>query len=134
MRIRGWIGLATLSFTACATGAAAFGGSARHALLDRLYFGRAIGDTGQVSDSAWAAFAREIITPRFPDGMTAWRARGQWRSGSGTIVHEPTVVLEIVHPANDSAEVAVREIVAEYKRRFRQEAVLRVTSDVRVTF
>jgi hypothetical protein len=102
--------------------------------MDQLYFGRAIGDTGLVSDSAWAAFAGEVVTPRFPDGFTSWRAEGQWRGANGVIVREPSVVLEIVHRPTAADDSAIVVIAAEYKRRFHQEAVLRLTSAVRATF
>ncbi len=102
--------------------------------LDRLYFGRAIADTGIVSDSAWTVFVNDIVTPRFPAGITTWRAEGQWRSSTGAVVREPTVVLEIVHPRSQGAETALRTVILEYKRRFLQEAVLRVTTEVRAQF
>jgi hypothetical protein len=109
---------------------AAFGDT----VVDRLYFGRSIRDGGTVSDSAWGAFLREVVTPRFPDGLTVYRAEGQWREGDGRIVREESFVLEIVHAAGPSAEADFREIAAEYKHRFRQEAVMRVTSPARQRF
>lgn len=102
--------------------------------LDRLYFGRAIGDTGVVSDSAWSLFMREVVTPRFPAGVTSWRAEGQWRSRTGTVVLEPSMVLEIIHPPSQDVEDALRAVILEYERRFHQESVLRVTTDVRAQF
>ncbi len=102
--------------------------------LDRLYFGRAIGDSAVVSDSAWAVFVREVVAPRFPDGLTTWRGEGQWRTATGTVVREPSVVMEIIHVAGDSTESALRAVILEYKRRFHQESVLRVTTDVRAQF
>jgi hypothetical protein len=102
--------------------------------LDRLYFGRAIVDTGMVSDSAWALFVREVVTPRFPAGITFWRGEGQWRSSTGAVVREPSVVLEIIHAPSQSAEDALQAVILEYERRFLQEAVLRVTTDVRAQF
>jgi hypothetical protein len=102
--------------------------------LDRLYFGRAIADTGLVSDSAWAVFVREVVTPRFPAGITFWRGEGQWRSSTGAVVREPSVVLEIIHVPSQSAEDALQAVILEYERRFLQEAVLRVTTDVRAQF
>lgn len=102
--------------------------------LDRLYFGRAIGDTGLVSDSAWSLFMREVVTPRFPAGITSWRAEGQWRSSTGTVVREPSMVLEIIHPPSRDVEDALRAVILEYERRFQQESVLRVTTDVRAQF
>jgi hypothetical protein len=102
--------------------------------LDRLYFGRAIADTGLVSDSAWAVFVREVVTPRFPAGITFWRGEGQWRSSTGAVVREPSVVLEVIHAPSQSAEDALQAVILEYERRFLQEAVLRVTTDVRAQF
>src|SRR5687768_12410641 len=65
---------------------AAFGDT----VTDRLYFGRGVRDGETVSDSAWAAFLREVVTPRFPDGLTVYRAEGQWREDDGLILREQT--------------------------------------------
>jgi hypothetical protein len=110
---------------------AAFGDT----VADRLYFGRSIPDSGgTVSDSAWTGFLREVVTPRFPDGLTVYHAEGQWRQGDGRILREETFVLEIVHPAGPSADADFREIAAEYKRRFCQQSVMRVTTPARQNF
>jgi len=74
------------------------------------------------------------VTPRFPDGFTSWRAEGQWRGTNGSIVREPSVVLEIVHRPTAAADSAIVAIASEYKRRFHQEAVLRLTTPVFATF
>ncbi|HEU4558145.1 MAG TPA: DUF3574 domain-containing protein [Longimicrobium sp.] len=101
-------------------------------VADRLFFGRNIPGGGTVSDSAFAAFVDEVVTPRFPDGLTIYRADGQWRGESGRVEREQSVVIEVVHPAGPAADGELREIAEEYKRRFRQEAVLRVTVPVRM--
>jgi len=98
------------------------------AVQELLYFGAAK-PAGRVAAEDWSAFLAETVTPRFPTGLTAWSASGQWRSASGSIVREPSYVLSLVHPANSASEVAIREIVDAYKHRFQQEAVLRVRSD-----
>lgn len=104
-------------------------------VADRLYFGRDIpGGGGTVSDSAWSAFLREVVTPRFPTGLTVYRAEGQWREDDGRIVSEPSFVLEVIHPSNPAIEAALRDIAEDYKRRFRQEAVMRITSPARPRF
>lgn len=102
--------------------------------LDRLYFGRAIGDTGRVSDSAFAVFLRDVVTPRLPDGFTVLHGEGQWRSGAGTVVREPAVLLEFVHHPDAASERALGELIADYKRRFAQESVMRLTLPARVRF
>lgn len=113
--------------TALACAPAIHSGAGEPVVVERLYFGRHSADTLIVTDSAWAVFVTEVVTPRFPAGLTVWSATGQWRDPDGRIQREPSFVLELVLPArtpdNDAAIVA---IVAEYKRRFRQEAVLRV--------
>jgi hypothetical protein len=95
------------------------------AVSESLYFGTAK-PVGVVSRADWAAFLSGVVTPRFPAGLTAWPAAGQWQSADGTITHENSFVLTLVHPADDGSERAVAAIVAEYKSRFQQEAVLRV--------
>ena len=87
-----------------------------------------------VTDSAWEAFLHEYVTPRFPDGLTVWRAEGQWRDPFGTVVREATLMLEVFHPPSSMADVALGEIANEYKTRFKQDAVLRTTSPVSVRF
>ena len=110
---------------ACAP--AVHSGAPEPVVVERLYFGRHSADTLIVTDSAWAVFVTEVVTPRFPAGLTVWSATGQWRGSDGSIQREPSFVLELVLPdrAHDT-DAAIAAIVAEYKRRFRQEGVLRV--------
>ena len=89
---------------------------------DTLYFGTAKPDGGVVTESDWQQFLRDSVTPRFA-GFTHWEASGSWK---GTA--ESTHVLVIIHPAGQ--ENAIQQIVDEYKKRFAQESVLRVRSDV----
>ena len=103
-------------------------------LVERLYFGRDVGDSLVVTDSAWAAFLVEVVTPRFPGGFTAWRAEGQWRSASGVLEHEPSFVVEFVLPVRADTDLALSEIISEYKRRFHQESVLRVRASARASY
>ena len=93
-----------------------------------LYFGTQK-PVGRVTPEDWAQFLSETVTPRFPEGLTAWRASGQWLSASGSIVQESSYVLSLVHPDNSSAERAIQEMLASYKSQFQQEAVLRVKSN-----
>jgi len=107
---------------------------APNAVLDRLYFGRSIPGGGTVSEDDWRAFLRDQVTPRFPEGSTSWRAEGQWRDASGAIVREESYVLELVHDDSAARDRDVRDIVAAYRERFRQESVMRVTQRVRASF
>jgi hypothetical protein len=110
----------------CATGPGpACPAGERRSVDELIYFGTGMVD-GVVSDEQWAAFLRDVVTPRFPDGLTTWPASGQWRAGDGSLTLENTHVLNLVHAADDTTEKAVQAIIADYKDRFRQEAVLRV--------
>jgi hypothetical protein len=98
------------------------------AVQELLYFGTDE-PSGRVTPEDWAQFLEETVTPRFPEGLTAWRASGQWRTASGAVVQEPSYVLSLVHPPSAAAEKAIEELVSSYKAKFQQEAVLRVKSN-----
>jgi hypothetical protein len=93
---------------------------------DSLYFGTAK-PQGAVSPDEWRAFLQAEVTPRFPDGLTVIAANGQWRGADGTIAREPSYVLNLVHAPGTASDRAIAEIIASYRQRFRQEAVLRVS-------
>jgi len=92
---------------------------------DRLFCGLSIPGGAAVSQAELDAFVAEVVEPRFPQGFTMWRARGEWKGGS-----EDVVVFEFLRPAGAELDRAVVEIAGEYKRRFRQEAVLRAVTPV----
>ena len=99
------------------------------AIQDTLYFGTAK-PAGSVGADEWAAFLEQVVTPRFPQGLTVSAAAGQWRGADGTIMREATHVLHLIHTDETVHERAIADIVAAYKRRFEQEAVLRVKANV----
>jgi hypothetical protein len=92
---------------------------------DVVYFGRNRPGGGAVSDAEWQTFLGEIVTPRFPSGLTVVDATGQWRGASGAVEQERSEIVTVFHGGDDAARRAVEEVAAEYKRRFQQEAVLR---------
>lgn len=102
------------------------------AVQELLYFGTDK-PGGRVTAEDWAQFLGETVTPRFPEGLTAWQASGQWLSATGTLVREPSYVLSLVHPRGAATESAIRELIASYKARFQQEAVLRVSAHACIT-
>jgi hypothetical protein len=128
------VGCLTLALvlSSCATIGRRDGLRAAH--LERLYFGRNIGDTSIVSDSAWAAFVRETITPAFPEGATVWNADGQWRGPDGTLVRERSFVVELLHLVTPDVERRVQTVMDDYKKRFAQQSVLRMVTNVRASF
>jgi hypothetical protein len=92
---------------------------------DVMYFGRNRPSGGTITDEEWQAFLDQVLTPRFPAGLTVVAATGQWRGKSGLVEQERSEVVTVFHSGNETDRQAVKEVVAEYRRRFQQEAVLR---------
>jgi hypothetical protein len=108
-------------------------GEATGAVQSMLYFGLKSDDGSGVSEQEWAAFLAEIVTPRFPDGLTVLDAYGQSR-GSGAepdaIKAQLTKVLIVVHGSTPEAATALAEIKAEYRRRFAKSRVFHTETPV----
>lgn len=90
-----------------------------------LFFGR-----GGVAAAPWSAFLAEVVTPEFPDGLTATDVQGQWRDPrDGRIGREPSTVVAIAVPraAYDAAKVA--RVIDAYRVRFNQQSVGKLLSE-----
>src|SRR5471032_659185 len=79
---------------------------------------------GAVSDADWASYLAEDVTPRFPGGLTAIDAAGQWRNPSGVISRERSKLLVIVVFDAPAHVPKVQAIIDVYLKRFRQQSVL----------
>jgi hypothetical protein len=99
--------------------------------MDTLYFGTQKPDgSAPVTDAEWQQFLADEITSRFPSGLTTWEASGQWRDEHNVIERERTHIVQLVHPVSRDVEGRITAIVAAYKKKFAQESVFRVRSDV----
>ena len=87
-----------------------------------------------MSDSAWNGFVRTVLTPAFPEGATVWDAAGQWRAPNGELVREQSFVVELVHVVTPDSEERVQLVMADYKRRFAQQSVLRLVTTAWAAF
>jgi hypothetical protein len=100
-----------------------------------LLLGRKIGDRLGVSETQFLNFLDREITPRFPDGLTFYDARGQYRdSERKRIVREPSKVVMIVLPGGPEDMTRLNEIAEAYKKRFRQQSVGIVLRQACVSF
>ena len=108
------------------------GGASAPRMKTTLYFGLTR-DKGAISELEWQIFLRDEVTRRFPDGLTAWDAEGQWRTPAGTIDQERSKVLLLVHPDTEDARRGVQELIATYRKAFQQQSVLWESSRVCVT-
>ena len=88
-----------------------------------LYFGLQR-PKGAVSELEWQIFLRDEVTRQFPDGLTVWEAEGQWRTPAGSVEHEHSKVLLLVHADTAAARQAVQSVIETYRRAFDQDSVL----------
>jgi len=95
-----------------------------------LYFGRDKPAGGEVTDAEWGAFLNEVVTSRFPDGLSVFDSSGQFREPSGRIVRERSKRLVVIVFDAPAHKAKVVEIVEAYKRRFGQYSVFRVEQPV----
>ena len=101
---------------------------------DRLFFGLGTPD-GIVSEDVWVRFLAEIVTPRFPNGLTVVDANGQWRAlGEQHVTIEPSRVVEITHDDSPETNRHIREVVAIYKRQYRQHSVMLTRARIEACF
>jgi Protein of unknown function (DUF3574) len=95
-----------------------------------LYFGRDKAMGGEVTDAEWGAFVAEVVTSRFPDGLSVFDASGQYRDSSGRIVRERSKRLVIVVFDAPAHRARLDQIIDAYKQRFGQNSVFRVEQPV----
>lgn len=102
----------------------------------RLYFGLGAGAHGEpVGEADWQAFVDEVVTPRFPDGLTVLDGYGQWRAdATAPIGREASKVLVIVLPDLRESLPDLRALAGLYKHRFRQQSVLLTAKPVCAAF
>lgn len=92
-----------------------------------LFFGMDKPTGGTVSETEWQKFVADIVTPRFPDGLTVDDALGQYLDGK-TLVREKSKQLILIYPRKykTSSSKKIEEIRAAYIKAFDQRSVLRV--------
>jgi hypothetical protein len=94
-----------------------------------LYFGRNIGTTGKVTNREFREFLNTVVTPRFPDGLTTYNAKGQFLDSTETLIREPSKVVSLILEDTQQNEQSINEIISAYKRKFQQESVLQVVDE-----
>ena len=119
--------LFALSVAACAAPACGPGLSGGAAI--DLYFG------GSPDAAAWRSFVAESLIREFPEGSTTVDAEGTWLSRrQGRTLVERSKLVTLIVPDARAAEPGVGRLIADYKRRFDQDSVLRVERAVCFAF
>ena len=100
----------------------------------RLFMGRNSDGVEVVSDQDWAVFLQDIVTPRFPNGLTVLDGEGQWQLESGDIERERSKVLVILSPQGGDAQAHLAEVATSYKDFFDQGVVIQTSAGVCTSF
>lgn len=100
----------------------------------QLFFGRNIGDKAGVSEADFHRFVDEVLTPKFPDGLTVLDGGGQWRGDENKLIRESAKVVLVVLPKGRDGSARLDAARNAYKSRFHQESVLLITQAACVSF
>jgi hypothetical protein len=110
-------------------------GGQRPSQVAELMFGRNIGRRLAVNEADWSRFVDREIISRFPSGLTMFNAAGEWRDdATKKIMREPSKVVQIVLPGQAEDIARLNEVVAAYKRRFKQQSVVMIVRPACVSF
>jgi len=127
--------LVLAALTACTTAPDLRCTAPSHAMQKvELFFGAATNDGKPIPKAAWEEFLDREVTPRFPAGLTATEASGQWQRPDGTIEKSPARVLSIWYDITKDASAKIEAVREAYKTRFQQLSVMRVDSTDCVSF
>jgi hypothetical protein len=85
---------------------------------------------GPVPIGQWNQFLAQVVTPLFPDGLTWSDVQGQWRAPDGNIRKLPSRILIILYPDSRKNDRAIEQVRQQFKSRFHQLSVLKVSSKV----
>lgn len=99
-----------------------------------IFFGRNMPEGGVVSEEQFDVFLSEVITEKFPAGMTVFDAYGQMERDDGSIEKQPTKVVLLVHEKNEENSGAVSSVIKEYRERFGSPQVMLNTLPVEAEF
>ncbi|NEP53924.1 MAG: DUF3574 domain-containing protein [Moorea sp. SIO3C2] len=92
-----------------------------------LYFGLNIPGGGKVEPLVWQKFIDNVISPRFPDGLSIDKISGQWRDAkTDKTIQEESRMVMILYKRSAKAEQAIEDIRAAYKSQFQQDSVMRL--------
>jgi hypothetical protein len=100
----------------------------------QLVFGRNDGDRLAVSDDDWRRFIDEVVTPRFPEGLSVLDVQGQWRAPDGALVREPSKIVYLLLDDRPDDPAKIAHIRDDYKQRFHQKSVLLISQKACISY
>ena len=100
-----------------------------------LYFGARLRDREGDYETMWNDYLDNVVTPRFPEGLTVLDASGQWRVKEGQKPRRGSSrIIILIHEASEEKSRNLDEIREIWKERAGHISVLKVTAPVEVSF
>lgn len=98
-------------------------------IQEELYFSQC-SPSDRILGQQFQAFLQQMITPRFPDGLTGFPARPICSEQSSLLPMPQSFgqVVSLLHANGAPQQQAIGQIIADYQQRFPQSSVLRVTN------
>jgi len=96
----------------------------------------AVGDEkSELPAGAWDQFLKEVVSSRFPNGITVLSGEGQWFN-QHLAAHQnlKLKVIAIIHDPSPDDRAKIDEIRSIWKERYPCESVLKVEQEVEVSF
>ena len=102
------------------------------ARLELLFGAQLKGRT--IGRRAWTNFLNQEVSPRFPEGLSVFEGYGQWKDAAAHSIREPSRMLLIWYERDAASDAKIEAIRSAYRKRFKQQSVLRADSISCVSF
>ena len=100
-----------------------------------LYFGAGSISDADKPDERWENYINDIVTPRFPEGLTLLEGTGQWRvKPDQKPRRHRTRILILIHKDTPEKSKQVDEIRSLWREISGHQSVLRVSQPAKVSF
>jgi hypothetical protein len=100
-----------------------------------LYFRHTSERTERANERQFRQFLKDVVTPRFPDGLTVYPAKEQLLEQGNSSMLEPSKVVSLILEDTDKNEQSLNQIAAAYEKQFQQKSILEVVNEeVKVGF
>jgi hypothetical protein len=99
-----------------------------------LYYGAGRLPADGTPDQRWEDYINNVVTPRFPEGLTLLEGTGQWRvKPDEKPRRNRSRILILVHEANAEKDRKIEEIITIWKEISGHQSVLRVSMPATVS-
>jgi len=98
-----------------------------------LYFGLSQVDGTEISPEQWNEFKTTTLNTNL-SGYTEVDSKGFWTNAKNQSISQKSKLIIYLNKGTDSDTIAIEKIIAEYKGKFNQESVLKISYKVNGRF